>query len=126
MAEILYANRRTLGGGNAFRFVTLVAGQPGVSAEQRIAGFAVVESLGVPIDQVKVVTIVIGMAAGTVLRSRLGHQVGMQSAVCRHAARDLGVALQTFKRGLARSEFVARHALRRAFERFVRSRQGTW
>jgi len=73
-----------------------------------------VESLGIPVDQIEVCSVVVGVAADTVLRSWLSYQIRMQSPMSRQAASDLSVAFCAFELGLTRAELVAGNTLRRA------------
>lgn len=103
--------------------VTEIAAQPRVLALQDIAGLFVIEILRVPLDQLEVQTIVLGMAPRAIpARSRLHPIRSVQPLPGTQPLRDLGVAIQTPENCLP-TKFVTAGALRGAFQRLVRPRE---
>lgn len=65
--QILLFDCRPLLGGNMCRVVTLIASQPRMFAFQNVPGFLVIEGLDVPLDEWKVLAVMLGVAARTFL-----------------------------------------------------------
>ena len=66
----------------------------------------------VPLDQRKIFSVVLGVAAGALLARAGGNVVGgVQASTRRKARRDFGVAVQTFQRSLS-AKLVATGAVR--------------
>ena len=102
--------------------VALVAFQTGVLALQHISGLVMVERLGVPLDERKILPVVFGVAACAFL-ARSGRNVvgGVESPVSLEAAGNLSMAFQTFEGGLT-AELVATGTIRRSVKRLMRPR----
>jgi len=123
-AQILDLDKRLVGGRNVLRAMTLVAGQAGVFSLQRIASLLVIKRIGIPLDDGKIFSIVVGVAAHAALAgSRLEVVGGVQPAVRRQAGGNLGMAFQTSKCRLAGGKFVAGRAIARAIQRAMGARQ---
>lgn len=104
--------------------MALVAVQTDVLALEHVAGFLVIESFDVPLDQRKVESVVIGVAAGALLTGTRRDVVrGVQTPVRRQPHRNLGVTLHTLQFGLA-TELVALGAICGTVEELVRAREG--
>src|SRR5262249_54840443 len=102
--------------------VALVAFQTGVLALQHISGLVMVERLGVPLDERKILPVVFGVSECAFL-ARSGRNVvgGVESAVSFEAAGNLSMAFQTFEGGLT-AELVATGTIRRSVKRLMRPR----
>lgn len=116
-------DRRALRSRYVARRVTLAAEQAGMLPLERVACLPVIKTFRVPLDDRKVLAVVLGVA-GYALLARSGSQVvgRVQSFVRRQARPDLGVALQALERGLA-PKFVACRAVGGAVQRLMRTRQ---
>src|SRR5579864_1052739 len=126
--QVLDGNGRALGGRDMRRGVAARARQARVLAFQGVAGFAVVEGAGrrVPADKREILAVVFGVATGAFLLAGAdGPKRGVQAALGRYPAGNIGVALQAFEAGRARRQLVAADTLRGAAQRLVRPRKGT-
>ena len=96
--------------------MALVAFQSGVLAFEHIAGFFMIERLGIPLDEGEIGAVVFGVAARALLAGA-GRDVvaGMQPLVSLEAAGDFRVALQALEGRLA-AELVTVHAVGRSVE----------
>jgi len=104
--------------------VTLVAVQTGVLALEHVAGFLMIESFDVPLDQREVETVMIGVAAGALLTGTRRDVVsGVQTLVGRDPGPNLGMTFHTLQLGLA-TKLVALGAIRRPAEELVRAGEG--
>src|SRR5579859_2787043 len=111
-----------LGRRNLLRRMALFAGQAGVLAFQWKPGLRMIEGFRVPLNQRKILAVVVGVAGGAALtRSRLNVVGGVKSLMRRHARCDFRMALQTLEHALA-PEGVASRAIRRTVQRLVRAR----
>lgn len=108
--------------------MALLAGNSGVLSFQWIARQAMVELLGraLPMDQRKIHSIVLQMAAHAVLAVRILHlQLRVVALLFGEQLRDLFVAVQTLECGRTGAEFVAARALCCSTELLVRFGQWT-
>ena len=104
--------------------MTLRASQPGVFPLQRIPGFVVIECFGrrVPLDEVEIWAVVLGMAARAVPASAaLANQRCVQAALLGQTLGNFHVAFETFQIGFPRADFVTARALGWPAEGSVRS-----
>lgn len=103
--------------------MALVASQSRVLAFQRVAGFLVIESFDVPLDQRKVFAIMLGVAAGALLARPWRDVIGrMQASVSCEPGRYFRVALHALQLSLS-TELVAFGAVRRSIEGLMRARE---
>ena len=94
--------------------VAFVTAQAGVLAFERVSRLLVIEGFDVPLDQRKVLAIVLGVAACAFLAGTGGNVVaGVQSLMGEKPRRDLTVTVQTFKGGCP-AKLVATGAIRGA------------
>ena len=106
--------------------MTLRALQPGVLALENVPGIFVIEGFDIPLDQRKIFTVVLGMAAGALLAGTARNVVaGVQSLMSREPASDFGVTVKAFEGSLT-AEFMATGAIGGAVEGLVRPRQWAW
>ncbi len=120
-ARVLDAYGRTLGRRHALRVMALVASKSSVLAGQHVSSLAVIERLrpGIPCDQVEIFAVVVGVAAGAILRARLGDHVGMQPAMRGNPRGNLGMTFQTLEGSFPGAKLVAGGTLRGSFQRLV-------
>ena len=99
--------------------VAFVAGDALMFPFENVAGQVVVKGLGIPFDQGKIFTVMLGVAFGTGIVVALGQFVsGMQTLARAEAARDFRVTAKTLERG-GGTEPVAVGAVQCSVERFV-------
>lgn len=92
--QIFDLDAGALGGWNLLRGMALFACQAGMLAFQCESGLRVIEAFRVPLNQRKILPVVIGVAGGASLaRSGLNVVGGVQSLMRRHARCDFCVAL---------------------------------
>lgn len=124
LVQILDLDERTIGGGNVFGGMTAITGQSRVFRLQRVAGLLVIKRAGIPLDDWKIFSIVVRVAANTTLAGASLQIVGgMEAPVRRDARRNLGMAFHTFESWLPRGKLVTRCAVARAIQRLVSARQ---
>ena len=127
--QVCDLDRLPLGASDALRAMALITGQTGVAAFQGVTGFSVIEfqEARLPADQWKVLAIVFGVAAHTILsRGILLQEGGVQPAPRSQALADLGMTVEAFEFGRPYGEAVALRALRDSAQRAVRFGQGSW
>lgn len=126
LAEILALDAGALAGGNAIRKVALVAGQSRVLAFQHVTGFAVIEFVGIPLDQRKIRPVVVRVAARALLARSCRDMVGgVQPAFGRDARADVAMATDALELRLTAPDLVAFRAMNGAIQELVRLGQGT-
>lgn len=110
-ARILDFDRRSFLRRDVGCVVALVTAQAGMLAFEQVSGFLVIEGLDVPLDQWKILAIVLGVTARALLAGA-GRKVvsRMQPLVGIEPAGNFRVAVQTFERGLA-AELMATGAV---------------
>ena len=90
-------NRRPFLRNDVSGSVATCAAQSGVFAFENVTGLAMIEGLGVPLDERKIFAVVLRVAARALFtRIRRDIVSGMQSVVCTEAGGDFGVAGQAF------------------------------
>lgn len=106
--------------------MALIAGEAGVFALEQVAGFLVIEFIGIPFNEREVHAVVVGVAAHALLAGAGGYVIGgVQSALGGDARTDVRVATDTAELGLSAAEFVAVGAVGGAFERLMLASQRT-
>lgn len=108
---------------NVFRRVTLHASQPRVLPLQHVSRLAVIECFGrrVPLDEVEIWTVVLGMAARAVpAGATLAHQRCVQTALLGETLGNFHMAFETFQIGFPQPNLVATRALGWSTEGLVR------
>lgn len=121
--QIFDFDASALGRRNLLRGMALLAGESRVFAFQLESGECMVEIFRVPLDQRKVLTVMVRVASRTSLAgSGLNVVGGVQAFVCGNARGNLGMTLEALEYALA-SESVAGCAIRRTVQGLVRSRQ---
>lgn len=101
------------------------AGHPRMLALENISSEFVIESLGVPLDEWKILTVVLGMTAGTLIARALRNVVGSVQSLARgKPGCNFSVAVEAFERGY-RTELVTSGAVGSASEELVRARKRT-
>ena len=121
--QIFLLDGGPFGLGNIAGFVALLTRKVRVLALEPISRLAMVKGLlrRFPMDQEKILTVVLGMAGNTVLvRARRADDRGMISAPQGEPVGDVRVTLRAAEDPRASREFVTRRALERAAQRLVR------
>ncbi len=81
--------------------MALVARKTGVLTFQQVSSFFVIERLGIPFDQRKILAIVLGVTSRALLTRSWGDVVGrMQAPVRRKPPGNFCMALETLQRSL--------------------------
>ena len=94
--QVLDLDLRALGRRHVLRTVALVASQTRVLAFERVSGLLVIEAIRVPLDEGKILPVVLGVAAHAFLAGPRGDVIGgVQALVRRQARSNLRVAIQT-------------------------------
>jgi len=126
LPKVFALDAGALVGGNALREVALVAGQSRVLAFQHVTGFAVIEFVGIPLDQLKIRSVVVRVTARALLaRSRRDTIGGVQPAFGRDARADVGMATDALELRLTAPDLVALRAVNGAVQKLVRLGQRT-
>jgi len=121
--QILYFEERAIGGGYVLGAVTLVAVQACVLCLERIPRLLVVERIRIPLNDGKIFSVVVGVAAHASLAgARLLVVSGVEPTVRSEASRDFGMAFQTLECRLAGGKSMACRTVCRAVKRLVGAR----
>ena len=102
---------------NVRGIVAAVTADARVFSLKRITGLAVIECLDIPLDEIEVFAIVLGVASRA-FRARINRAVicSVQSFSGAHSCRDLAVATQALECGFASRDFVTGGAFRYSIE----------
>jgi len=112
LTQILRLDVGSLGRRNLFRKMALVASQTGMLAFQQVSSFLVVEFVRIPLDQRKIGTIVIGVAAHAFLAGTGRNVIGAVQPLLRgHSRADIAMTADAFELRLPASNFVAIRAV---------------
>ena len=105
--------------------VAFVAGQAGVLTFEQVTGVFMIEGLDVPLDQRKIFSVMLGVAACALLAGTGGDAVsGVQSPARRKTGCDLGVTIQALQCRLS-TKLVATGAVGGSVQGLVWAREGS-
>ena len=123
--QVLDLDRRARGGDDVVDGVAASAGHSGMLAFENVTGELVIEGLGVPLDERKILTVVFGVAAGALIAGALRNVVGSVKSLARgETGRNFSVAVETLQRGRG-TELVTSGAVGGAAKRLMRPRKRT-
>lgn len=128
VVQVLDLDLRACACGNVFRRVALFAGERGVLAFERETGLSgMIEAFALQADDGEFFAVMLHMTAHAIGLAR-GRLVGacMKSGVRVEALANLDVAFEALEGSCARTEVVARGALRNPLQFLMRLRQGAW
>lgn len=123
--QVLHLDALALDFRDARRVVALRTLKLSVLAFERVTRRRVIELAGrrVPLDELEVLAVVLGMAAGACLvRALRAHQRRVEPALPLQPERNLHMAVEALEAGGAFAQFVARSAARGAAEGLMRAR----
>ena len=124
LAEVLRLYIRALGGGDSIGKMALIAGQAGVFAFQQVAGFLVVELVRIPLDERKIHSVVIRMAAYAFLAGAGRNVIGaVQPAFGGDSRPDIGVTADALELWLTSSDLMTIGAVQGPIQKLVWPRQ---
>lgn len=122
--EILDFDGGTIGLRHMVSAMASIAREAYVFSFQCVTGQLVIEGLGIPLDQRKVLAVVIGVAARTLLTGTgLDVVGGMQAFVGTDTGSYLGVAVETLERWLSCRQPMTGRAIRSSVKRLMRTGQ---
>ena len=125
-AGIFDLDRGAFLGRNVRGIMALRTLQPSMLALENVPGVFVIEGFGIPLDQGKIFTVVLGMTAGALLAGTARNVVGrVQALVSGEAGSDFGVTVKAFEGSLT-AEFMATGAISGTVEGLVGPRQRAW
>jgi len=120
--NVLHLDLRTLAGRNMRRRMTLRAGNSRVLPFQLVPGLGVIEIVGIEAEDREVHSIMFGVAARAILRTRLLHNPRMVAAMRSDTRSNLSMTIDTLQCHRP-AKLMASRALRNAIERFMRLRK---
>ena len=124
-AQVLDLDRRALRGGDVVGGVAASAGYSRMLAFENITGELVIERFGIPLDERKILPVVFGVAARTLIARALRNVVSSVESFARgQPGGNLSVAVETLQRGLG-TQLVTCSAVGCAGKRLVRPRKRT-
>src|SRR6202521_4617126 len=112
--QVFDLDTRTPGRRNVLGLVTFLAGYPGMFSFEHKTRLIVIERFAarVPVNHIKIQSIVIGVAARALLaRGIRSDEGGMQASLVDHAVADFRMAFQTFELRGASCQIVALRAV---------------
>jgi len=122
--EVPHLDERAVSRGNVLRCMTLLTFDPSVFSFQHVARLFMIEGLGVPLDDRKIETVVIGVALSAFLTGAGPQTVGeVQAFVSRETSRDLRVTVQALEGSLSAGQLVASDTVRSALKILMRASQ---
>jgi len=113
--NVLHLDLRTLAGRNMRRRMTFRAGNSRVLPFQLVPCLGVIKIVGIEAENSEVHTIMLGVAARTILRTRLLHNPRMVAATRRDSSSNLSMAIDALQRHRP-AKLMAGGALRNAIE----------
>lgn len=123
--QVLHLDRRALRGSDMLGSMASSASYPGVFAFENITGELVIEGLDVPFNERKILTVVLGVAAGAVVAGARRNVVGSVEPLARgKSGCNFSVAVEALQRGRG-TELVTSRTVSCAVQRLVRPRKRT-
>jgi len=98
--QVLHLDRGALRGGDVVGAMAASARHAGMLALENVAGEFVIEGFGIPLDERKILSVMLGVATGTLFARSLRDVIGsVQTLVRGHARPNFSVAFDALQSG---------------------------